>query len=565
MDINRYYGKTYSDELCNSLTKVSGSLCTSKYSSSISKISVQKKRQALYSGCITVASNAYDRVDTARKKIEYLGTVIQRFYGEVDDSALEIIDVANDIVAIVTESNATLSKMCDILQTAGAYSGRVVTPSSLSSVGLDKDKCNQHRRNALEKILNIGIKHNHKTLNELAITEFLNSIKIKYEEDPLYELTEEEVEKLNNIYNCYLNNRFGETGDIRDMDMQSVQNLIDVYELLNPEAKEITDEFFHEILAWDDPVTTRNVLRVKFSIYTASPEYRDIMLYYLPKINQLRLDNPKSQYNPYFNVLYVDLSKNYDEMVMDQNGNYIYVNDRPVGSFFHELGHAIDDLSDLVGCSSSGLRESLEKDLSDSMRSYLINWSDTNLYYTLSEKDIQEIIDYMLSSKNPNVDIAGGDGSATKALLPSSWTNGQIDAYFYLRSVYGYRGYILENDGSVSENNDNMKTQYLQDGYNYGILKDLLGGLTNNKIGGCYHAWVLPDNYSAKDLVKIVKDLSSYNYWKDSLIQDHVDEEFFAEMFEYNVMDIDKTPTQELFNDASDEFRKIVWKIYENL
>lgn len=547
MDVYRYYGKTYSDSLIGELTKLNNSVGSSPYSTPINKLSVGSNSQTLYDGCLSVAQDAYSSVDKAKEQIERLALIIQTYYEETDETSRTIIDITSDIMSIISESNSALSNLCNALQGVGVYSAKVVSPSTLTDVGFDSEKCKQYRSSALGKILDLGLANGNKKISNVAITDYVDSIRKKFENDSNYVLTDEERKKLTQIYDYYVDLRFGDTKDIRDLPMQDIQNLVDIYEMLNPTAKEITDDFFWEVLLDADEVTRRNVLRVKYTIYTADPEYRDLIIENMPEIAMTKLATDGNKYSYFGNILYVDLDKDFD--VKDPVTG-LYVNNRPMGGFFHELGHFMDDVLVPNGFASEGLRDELEKDLITSIDKIL---EENGIKLTEGERE--EFIDFLFSADNVNISYDENDEiSTTKILLQNDygWSDAQVEAYIKLREHYECRMYFINPDGSV-ETKDHWEDNYGST-YYYGILGDILGGLTKNKIGGSGHAWTLKDGYTAKDAWDLRVDLAGYDYWQESFFSDNVEQEFFAEMFEYNLMEINQTPTRDVFKTAGEEF-----------
>nr|MCR5618141.1 hypothetical protein [Clostridiales bacterium] len=191
--------------------------------------------------------------------------------------------------------------------------------------------------------------------NDAAVAMYLEDMK------SLTDIPTDDMVKLKKIYDWYVKNRFDGNEDdyVNRMKNQRLMNCVDAYELINPDAKNITNEFFKEAYKLNNKYVDRNVLNIKYGIYTCDPMYRDTILGYLPNIqlNMLNIGDGAS-HSPgktadgknKMSTLNLDL-------YTPKTGNFC--------SFFHECGHAVDYLSWPEGDASETLQQSLKDNAVD--------------------------------------------------------------------------------------------------------------------------------------------------------------------------------------------------------
>lgn len=575
----RSYGEEYLGELKESLVNFRDSVDSESYSSEISQVTVATDRAYLKSASLTATADAIGHVQSVKDKTDDIIFVLNKFYREVDDTADAILKIADSINEIIAEANNSMVRIVDALNGTGDYEGQKVTSDILKSAGIDKQKCSEIKDGIWKDIYDTEIKNDVLTdevvlnhvdrLNSLVssgqelsaedalvidtiYSKYLESIKNSGEE-----LSEEDKKRISIIYDYYVSIRFGAND-------KGMQNCIDAYELLNEDAKATTDKFFASASGKHDKNIDDNILKIKYAIYTCDPEYRDIILHYLKDL-ELNLVEGGASYSS--GALNLDLT-------ITNSQNYC--------SFFHEFGHALDDMS--VGVKAGDGTDYSEK-FSNPLQTDLSKHIDSSLVYlgygNMSEHDREEIIDFIISDNNVNVSLPM---EQWKKLLPSDWSSEQISAFIAVRKYYGYREYSYigqNNSGNAYSYHDNAGT-VIHNQFDNGILCDVIGGLTNNQIGGVFYshnissdptkADYMPNDASIITSADMIPDyLKKYNYWYSHSDQDSnadgtlghmVCTEFFAENFEYNALGLDLNPTRTVFSGTCDMFNEAIDGIY---
>ena len=315
----------------------------------------------------------------------------------------------------------------------------------------------------------------------------------------------------------------------------------------------------------DDNITLQTK-RIKYTVYTAAPEYRDVILHYLPKV---RLRIPEQ-----------DEIANYNHSIRDIFGRRtisLHLDDTSRGdsAFCHEFGHALDDLvaedTDKVNYISDCLSDTILDECRDHIKSEIDKCDN------LSDTQKTELLDYFFSRENPNVSLEN-DPKYYRKLLPSSWDLSPElkDAYERVRDYYGYEEYIyLEGDDSVyktKEKNGIMSRFGCQI-----ILSDMFGGVTNNKVGGMGTHRLKQENKMVdgtpitSDVVKSASDLyeclTDFNYFygldKDGneFLRDSYATEFFAENFDFKMNNKDMKAVYSELGRSSKQFDDLYAKI----
>ena len=544
----RYYGTTYKDTMIRKVAEARDSVGIIDYSKSINGVSVNQNRQGIKNDCAQVAAHAHHSIYLAQQKFDNLITLLEKFYTDVDDSAEYISKQAEIILELLNMVNGSMQRINDALNETGEYEGTTVTAEIIEAAGVDEEKCIE-----LEESWEPFID------NEKAVAVYIENIEAKIKRGE--KLSEEEIAKINEIYNYYVDNRGCNVEDYSD---QELKNCIAAYEIINPNAKKTADEFFGDVYENASETEKREILRIKYALYTADPQYRDTMLFYLDNL-EFKTTSEKSKYKYEEKTIYLNFS------ITGNPYNYC--------AFFHELGHAIDDLAypdtSKERYISKDLNETLIKDFENSMDEALKKaLNDKGIKLTDDEK--RELYDFILSPENINVSIDNGtekknyyDEYAEKM----HWTSNQKDAFIYLRNYYGYLEYTFrENDDFVSQN---YKGSYDLDDYS----SDIIGGVTNNLFGAngghpIKNEFLIGD-YSEEDtdtkkMIKVYANLKEYNYYftvdeNGHKVRNNLNEtEFFAENFEYKVLGKEPGSASEIFPNGIKKFESLLDNVVKN-
>lgn len=604
----RYYGEDYKKHITDSITNVHNSVGGSDYAQIIRNVDISSKNAGLKTECVNAGGTAYSHVDSIRGKLNNLVTVLTTFYDGVDDTADTILESAKKIRELLEETNSALVRMNEAVNGIGQYSGTKVTPGVIKEVGLNEEDCAELKADIWDKLFSIQFKDGEISYDEaVAFVDYINNLqkqglpipesamknadaafgvyidKIKsLDPDKISYVDKERTEA---IYNYYCTYHLGPDNDIKDLSEQALNNGIDAYEILNPDAKNITDDFFKDAYAMSDDVVDLNVKRIKYALYTSDPEERDLMLAYLPSVKLNIIDAGKNASCTYSDppVLNIDLR--------DGDASRCC-------AFFHEFGHALDCL---FGFPSNEYVDHLVQDFKNHMHNAL-----AEMGINLPADQEQEVIDYFFTAEGCNVI----DSKGTDSPYPSNWTTTQAMAYYQLKDYYGYVEYDY-NPWQYSADNNKAYKKITHDGYtsgvpygsnnstytygnttanyyanqgannnsgntkpwhnDYGIVSDVGGGLTNNQVGCTCSGHgagsdEIPNNASiirsANDLRRRLK---YYDYFYDDQNPDNGTDldrtvktstahEFFAENWEYDVLGFDKGPTEDTFPTASKDF-----------
>ena len=588
--------------------------------------SVPSSRSKLKYDSLCVGSDANSHIRSIRNRMSEALTQLEAFYGSIDYISSNIATSADSIVALLDEVNDAMDRINNALSGQAKYKGKPITAKDIEAAGINEATCAQLKEqynNAcmdsfLKNIKDFGsyidemkaLKEKNGTLspadqlrlkylfdwysknqfdsageatnlseqdlqrfvdvfklldgaslsekmmdnfmkNDAAVALYLKDMKALAESGTI---PPEDMVKLNKIYDWYVKNRFGSTNDVNDIKEQTLNNCIDAYELINPDAKKRTDDYFGSApnsKYYNDNVR-RNILRIKYFMYTCDPLYRDMLLGYLPKM-KLKL-----------------LPSNDDVCCSAGMGTAtlkLYLGDQNITnnicSFFHEAGHGIDYLT---GKRSKDLTQQLKEDIRNELRKTIEEYNTTLPGdKRLSQDAINKLLDYLLdTNKNPNIVLKNGDAPT----LPEDWGPELKDAYIHVRDQYGYYEYVY-NDSKCygyKATNGLFTGVFITDG----IIIDIMGGVTNNKLcggmgGGHPYDWKdgSPVPSTFKDFQNEIINGSYYHV--GPFKSPKYDDEFYAEVFEYGCLHRDLSTTEKVFGSATATVKGYIYDAYKQV
>ena len=561
----RYYGEDYLNSLTRSINAAYESTDSGNYSMPIRRTYVDYRRRGIQDQSINISQNAFYQFNSVKNKLQLLQDTLNQFYGDVDHTSTKIYRMTDNVQAMIREHCKVLTQLCDLLNGAGDYKGYGITSERIANIEPDEWVLRNKPRFFWTELIDVEIDNGH--LNEKAVQRFLESYEDMIASGPMdrFEENEDTELRLKKICEFYKNDRFGKTGDIRDMDVQRLKNCITAFELMNPIAKERCDKFFKVCYAENNETVEDNVLMIKYMLYTAPSKYRDLIIYYMPsiKITDCAYQDGSQHFSPYDNTLCLDLTVS--QRMKFTDGKYVF--DYPCINFFHEMGHGIDDVTDKgkMSKSSDVLHDGMISDLKSHMTSVL-----KEAGYSLDKKDKKELFNFIISKENINV--VPPEGKSEDYFFPKDWNDTQKEAFDYLRKYYGYREYeYLGYDGFASFDVIHYSENDLTKGdFETIIIDDSVGAITNNQLAGINGHYMDPIS-STKDIDSaddIVKKLKKYYYWYDDGIfrglGDNVESEFFAQSFSYKVAGVDLERTAEVFGGTCDSFNKLIEELYDS-
>lgn len=614
----RKYGTDHKDKLIGELESIKALVPSTPYSRTIEPIEIDEEHKFFKIACWETAKEAHDQVYKVTKKARVVKNIITEFYGGVDTNATEILAAATKVSDMLIEANSVLQRMDAALCSVGDYQGRKVTSSILEEAGVNKDEFSKLSTEAWNKICDIEIANN--AITETAVNVFVNRITSMLSKgetlskedanrvDPMYsvylkrftgskdvKLPTDDRKKIKQLYQYYADKRFDGALDSHLLKPQNLQNCIDAYELLNPAHKEIFDNFLSDVYSMPeylegDETVLKHLRCIKFDVYTASNDYRKIIFNHLPEL-ELHILEPDpvniAHYSPGS-----DKKKPSINLILKKDPYHM---DKPDCAFCHEFGHAIDDMSFEDYTEKDGR---VRNNISIMFRDTLISDFRTHLETTISDLDItrieeakktdkdatplstkqvNEIIDFIISKENVNVSV-DGQSDYYKTLLPKTWSDEQIEIFSDVRDYYGYSEYVYDENSEdvyVKKDKGNKITIFTS------ILDDIVGGITNNQLGGLgghsldqTRLLLSGDAISSKNVTSadaLYEALKEYDYWYYSedkkyevKINDHFATEFFAENFNCHLKGMDMTDTREIFGNSVDLFEQTLEDIFKN-
>ncbi len=223
--------------------------------------------------------------------------------------------------------------------------------------------------------------------------------------------------------------------DINGNYVKSIEGLkvisffVDIYEANHPSAKPNMDHMLHD----PDPTLTSQLdskyyedfINIKFITYTAPEPERSVVIEYAAIINVDTFDENATQHWAPYQVdslgnpdpkLHLDLDgySGRDKGMKDEFG--------PYRSVFHEIGHAIDDLSVpeqspykmmfnkanlsyQPDANGNSLQDYTRRDVEFSFKCSISTACYETRNYTMSLEDRQEILDYIMSPNNGSITL----------------------------------------------------------------------------------------------------------------------------------------------------------------
>lgn len=277
--------------------------------------------------------------------------------------------------------------------------------------------------------------------------------------------------------------KFNKRGEnpLADTDSNEMDNFIQDFESSHPDQVANLNDF----LDIGDPnnLTEDDIRNIKYLIYTAPEVYRNIYLNSISKFKMIATDNPDK--NAFYTSWKHTITYSYPESFVDDPRG-------PYTVFFHESGHAIDDLSDAVKWLGSDTEkykyhsDTLHKDMT--MREaieYDVYYNENNTHSITSIAN--DVIDCGIGGSNGNIDnviIAFQTGNS------SSLSNEDFKLYTAVKEEF---------TSNVS-------------GATYESVSDVYGGVTNNELRSGYG--------------------HDTDYWDDNT---KPAKELWAEFFSYNM------------------------------
>lgn len=332
------------------------------------------------------------------------------------------------------------------------------------------------------------------------------------------ELSEDDIRRLKDSMNDFSDVTINK--DITDEDRQKIRTFNDLYEKLNPEEAEKFKVFFDG--APDD--IKDHIDCIKYIAYNSEGDAHDLFFKYIDQceVKDWNYTGGVLYYSPKDKGVYINF--NADNTLEDGVG--------PYNTFFHEIGHNIDDLmaggdndqyayifSDDI-LANGDFFDVIKKDVENNFKKAVRDYSKYEATYgfyndeygRISSKGQQNIVDALMGRKDPT------------ALNPR-----EFYAYNNIYEDYtGYKkNYFSGNDQKTSEYG-NRELQLWGDDYGNGdrcqITDIYVGTVENNAIHGDGHGiYVDP------------VDQKFYWYDQNGNPTHMQNSEFFAEYFAYKM------------------------------
>lgn len=249
--------------------------------------------------------------------------------------------------------------------------------------------------------------------------------------------------------------------------------LIDLYERVYPEDRILIERFFDRFQRKQSGYDfSKDIANIKYILYSADSCYRNVILKCLPYVRLVPygkfLKKSVERYNYYQNKITIKLS-NLKELEKEAN---------PYLIFFHELSHAVDDVS----CRDIFLkvRHNTERQFNEAgekLQDIARREAKAHVYASIqncaaqegmkiSEQEEKQLLEDIFS---PCTEFAGFSNPETERVYQS------------VRNRYGY----MTEEGHTGKMTCHKGTEYPLYRRRFRAVSDVLGGYTKNTIGAC--------------------------------------------------------------------------------
>ncbi len=456
-------------------------------------------------GGIGSLQDAVDKIDARIQEEENLLLGIQHMQRQCEDFLSIIHQVDNQVAELVNNNKEEFYEL-NPWSRPGPLSLNDMVSSSLKGIS----KIFERTLKGIDEYF----QHTMDIYRESNFSEMTDEQRKAYYEELIKRLNSSNISEISNddriraqSFLDYLSRTTVREG-MSEEDKQNIEMYNHVYEKLHPEDAKSLDTFFgreayNENGALRDGITEEDIANIKYIAYHSDSPCHDIFFHYIEEChvgswNYVEDGEPNAFYRS-----------------GKTNGNGVYMNlvigedgiDCPKGAyntFFHEIGHHIDDL--MSGSANDGKFFTIEEvangdfynvihqDVENDFRKSISDYND-NKWIKLSENSQQKILDVMMGRKN--VDELNF-----------------FDRQSYQKISDEYRNNKLSGDG-----NDQ--------------ISDIYGGITNNQVEGDwghsqYLYWRLDND--GKNILENREIIG-----RDTIPTHKQEKEFFAEYFSYQM------------------------------
>lgn len=548
----RYYGEAYLKELTSTVDRIHNSVDMPSLSRPIVNVDVMDHRSQLKNCGVGAANSADKHISDILIKLVQLHSDLVTFYGQVDTLAEDIAKSATQIKRIILSSTTSIDTINSMLAGTGDYAGVDITADKIRNAVQDKQKYKIMLQDAWASVVDAGITAD--DVKEKAAENYIGYIKEKLENEE--ELASDEYDRLKSMYGYYVKTRPHMMDGEAALKPDTMQNLIDVYEILDPDAKKAMDELFSKIKKKDENITEQ-LQRIRYITYTADPKYRDIIIYYSTKTG-FRFAKGKNQYDDWINTILIDFNAEDQDTLKTGSTEY-----SQFSTFFHEFGHAVDDYYKPCGRFSESIKDTLFADL----RKHIENSIVSEGMISVSDNERDEVLDYILSFRNANV--VPPEGEDEDFFLPDNWNDDQVKLFRSIRDYYGYVEYEFLDKFSIRTDNQIYFPQFEYKGDDKIVLSDIIGALTNNQIGatsgshyyGSRNNWEICNPGDLKYRME-----KEFGYWYFGSSPNYrIGTEFMANCFRASVLGSDMESARSVFGESCKAFDQFVEETYSSV
>ncbi len=249
--------------------------------------------------------------------------------------------------------------------------------------------------------------------------------------------------------------------------------LIDLYERAYPEDRTLIERFFDRFQRKQrDYDFSDDIANIKYIIYSADSRYRNVILKCLPYVRLVPyrkfIVKREERYNYYQNKITIKLS-NLKELEKEPN---------PYLVFFHELSHAVDDVS----CRDIFFKvrhntERQSNEAGEKLQDIARREAKAHVYASIhnfviqegmriSEQEEKQLLEDIFS---PCTEFAG-------------FSNPDVErVYQSIRNMYGY----MVHEEHTGKMTCHKGTEYPLYQRRFRAVSDVLGGYTKNTVGAC--------------------------------------------------------------------------------